>query len=113
MNLEETIEALDKEIEFFIHHFGVEGQAAREALGYLRDYQSLLSDMSAKGIKMVILGPKQHIISASGTAPVLPHSVSEVTREKEDLFVCECGQKVEPWHVYCYQCGKKLDWEGV
>lgn len=107
MNLEETIEALDKEIEFFITHFCVEGQAAREALDYLRDYQSLLSDMSAKGIKMVTLGTKQHIISASGTAPVHLHSVSEVTREKEDLFVCECGQKVEPWHVYCYQCGKK------
>ena len=89
MTLNETIDGLCDQM-------GLGDPVLMEALGYLRAYQSLLSDMSAKGIKIVTLGPKQHIISASGTAPVLPHSVSKVTREKEDLFVCECGQKVEP-----------------
>ena len=84
-----------------------------DALHYLKEYKALLSGMADTRLKKIVFDNGQEItIDKSLRAPVYTERpTAEVHQDKENLLVCECGQKVERWYQYCYHCGKKLLWK--
>lgn len=106
--------SLEQIIGFLEHRQQTEDWDIRdEAIIHLKEYKALLDGMAETGLKKIVFDNGQEItIDKPLRAPVYTERpTAEVHQDKENLLVCECGQKVERWYQYCYHCGKKLLWK--